>query len=113
MRVLILDDQPGLAQVLALGLRMEGFSVAACTSPHEALKAMGDVDVLVTDYHMPEMTGPEMARRAYAQGWKGSLLIMSGHSPASSESIEDSLVWSILKKPFSTRELAERLRNLA
>jgi len=112
MHVLILDDQPGLAQILALGLRMEGFSVAAFTSPHEALKAIGNVDVLVTDYHMPEMTGVEVARRAYAQGWKGSLLIMSGHSAAFSEGIEDSLVWSILKKPFSTQELAKKLRDL-
>jgi len=113
MRVLILDDQPGLAQVLAVGLRMEGFSVLAFTCPHEALKAMRDIDVLVTDYHMPGMTGPEVARRAYVQGWKGSLVIISGHPETFSEGIENSLVWSILEKPFSTRELAKRLRNLA
>jgi DNA-binding response OmpR family regulator len=73
MHVFILDDQPGLAQVLALGLKMEGFSASAFSCPHKALKAIGkgDVDVLVTDYHMPEMTGLEVVRRAYAQGWKG------------------------------------------
>jgi CheY-like chemotaxis protein len=109
MRILILDDQPGLAQMLALNLRVFGHSAIGFTSPAEALAAIHETDVLVTDYHMPEMTGLEVARRAYDQGWRGSLLIMSGHTKNMGEAIEHPLLHFILQKPFSTQNLIESL----
>lgn len=112
MRLLILDDDPALLHVLALSLRTEGFTVAAFASPHEALKNIDEADVLVTDYHMAEMTGLEVARRAYAQGWRGSLFLMSGRSSAITEPMEHPLLHSLLDKPFSTHDLAEKLRRL-
>jgi len=77
MRVLILADNPTLAHAFASSLGLEGSSVLVLTCPHEALKRIHEADVLVTDYHMPDMTGLEVARRAYDQGWRGSLLLMS------------------------------------
>jgi CheY-like chemotaxis protein len=109
MRILILDDQPGLAEILATSLRSYGYSAKAFTSPLEALKAIHESDVLVTDYHLPGMTGLEMARRAYAQGWRGSLLLMSGHRAAISEVLEHPLLRMILDKPFSTQTLVNAL----
>jgi CheY-like chemotaxis protein len=112
MRILILDDDPAWLYVLALSLRSAGFTVTAFVSPHEALKNIHEADVLVTDYHMPEMTGLEVARRAYAQGWRGSLFLMSGHSCGITEQIEHPLLRSLLDKPFSVRVLVEKLRSL-
>jgi hypothetical protein len=60
---------------------------------------------------MSEMTGLEVARRAYAQGWRGSLFIMSGHFSAITERIEHPLLCSTLDKPFSAHELMEKLRK--
>jgi CheY-like chemotaxis protein len=111
MRILILDDNAALAQILGVSLRSEGHFVLVFTSPQEALIRIHETDVLVTDYHMPEMTGLEVARRAYEQGWRGSLFIMSGHSSAITEPIEHPLLRSILDKPFSPRDLADILRN--
>ena len=68
MRILILDDNAALAQILGVSLRSEGHFVLVFTSPHEALKHIHEADVLVTDYHMPGMTGLEVAKRAYEQG---------------------------------------------
>jgi CheY-like chemotaxis protein len=112
MRILILDDNSALLHVLSLSLRVEGFTVMAFTCPHEALKNIHEADVLVTDYHMPEMTGLEVARRAYAQGWRGSLFLMSGRSSAITEQMEHPLLRSLLDKPFSTHELVEKLHKL-
>jgi DNA-binding response OmpR family regulator len=112
MRILILDDNAALLHVLALNLSAAGFTVTAFGSPREALKNIHEADVLVTDYHMPEMTGLEVARRAYAQGWRGSLFLMSGRSSAITELIAHPLLRSFLDKPFSPRELAEKLRRL-
>jgi CheY-like chemotaxis protein len=109
MRILILDDQPGLADLLALSLREYGYSAVGFTRSADALAALQEADVLVTDYHMPEMTGLEVARRAYAAGWRGSLLIMSGHAAAINEPIEHPLLHFLLNKPFETKALIEAL----
>jgi FixJ family two-component response regulator len=69
-----------VAETLALSLRMSGYPAIGFTRPAEALSAIREKDVLATDYHLPEMTWLELAQRAYAQGWRGSLFIMSGHS---------------------------------
>ena len=110
MCILILDDNRDLTQLLGLSLRGEGFQVMTFTSVIEALKNIHAADVLLTDYHMPEMTGLEVARRAYAQGWRGSLYIMSGHSSAIREQVIHPLLCSILDKPFSPREFSKQLR---
>ena len=109
MRILILDDQPGLAETLALSLRAAGCSAIGFTRPAETLAALREDDVLVADYQMPEMTGLEVARRAYAQGWRGSLLLMSGNPAAIGEAVEHPLLRLILHKPFPVRTLIESL----
>jgi CheY-like chemotaxis protein len=109
MRILILDDQPGLAHLMALNLRARGYAAREFTSAREALLAIHECDVLVTDYHMPEMTGLEVARRAYAQGWRGSLLLMSAQVGTIREVIEHPLLHFILDKPFSAQTLIEAL----
>jgi hypothetical protein len=59
------------------------------------------------------MTGLEVARRAYAQGWRGSLLLMSGHPASIGEAVEHPLLHLILHKPFPTRTLIESLPKLS
>lgn len=113
MRILVLDDHVAQAHMLALSLRAEGFLAVTFTCPHEALKNIREADVLVTDYHLPGMTGLEVARRAYAQGWRGSLFITSGHFAAVAERIEHPLLHGILEKPFSILKLVEKLRDPA
>jgi CheY-like chemotaxis protein len=111
MKILILDDQPGLAETLAVSLCLSGHSATAFTHPHEALEALRDYDVLIADYHMPEMTGLEVARQAHAQGWRGSLLLMSGHSTAIGEPVEHPLLRMILQKPFSSQAVVQALED--
>lgn len=107
MRILILDDQPGLAETLALSLRISGFAAIGFIRPTEALAAIQETDILVTDYHMPEMNGLEVARRAYAQGWRGPVLLMSGHPGQIKEAIDHPLLRLVLTKPFATRDFVE------
>jgi CheY-like chemotaxis protein len=109
MRILILDDQPGFAEMLSLNLRVHGHSATPFTRPREALEVIHGYDVLITDYHMPEMTGLEVARQAFSQGWRGSLLLMSGHPAAIEEVVEHPLLNIILHKPFSSQTLVQAL----
>jgi DNA-binding response OmpR family regulator len=107
MNILILDDQPRLAQMLAMSLCAAGHSAKGFTSVTEALAAIMEADLLVTDFHMPEMTGMEVVRRAYDQGWRGAVLIMSGAPTRIGEPLDHPLVRMGMVKPFATCELVE------
>lgn len=64
-RVLIVDDDRGVCELLEAGLRKKGFTVAWRTSGQEALDLLAgeDFDVVVTDLTMPGMTGVELCVR--------------------------------------------------
>ena len=111
MHLVILDDQPGLAEMLALSLRSLGYSAAGFIHPEEALAALKENDVLVTDYQMPEMTGLEVARKAYDAGWRGSLLIMSGNCDVLNGNIDHPLLRMIIGKPLSISDLVRALEG--
>ncbi len=65
-RVLLVDDDPSLADLMAsqLGDLRETFSIRVETDPNDALEAVesGDIDCVVSDHHMPQMTGLELLR---------------------------------------------------
>src|ERR1017187_7349075 len=100
MRILILDDQAGRADTLALNLRISGHTAIGFTCPDAVLGALQEDDILVTNYHRPETTGLEVARQAYAQGWRGPLLLMSGHPATKGEATGHLLLRFILDKLF-------------
>ncbi|HUB66288.1 MAG TPA: response regulator [Candidatus Methylacidiphilales bacterium] len=111
-RILILDDQPFVAEAMAMSLRANGFAVRSFTSARQALENIENFDVLITDYHMPEMTGLEVAKEAHTQGWRGCLLLMSGHRQILADYKSHPLFQSVLLKPFPTAELVRILREL-
>lgn len=67
MRVLIVDDYPGLVELYDLALRSRGFEVVGAATASEAmtLAASAEVpfDALVLDVQLPDGSGPELVRR--------------------------------------------------
>jgi CheY-like chemotaxis protein len=63
--VLVVDDEYASMEVLALLLIGEGFRVLTASNGEEALERLGEsqVDLVVTDYKMPKMTGSELCER--------------------------------------------------
>ncbi|MBK8172610.1 MAG: sigma 54-interacting transcriptional regulator [Sandaracinaceae bacterium] len=66
--VLVVDDDPEICELVASGLRAEGFWVRASTSPTEALTELTrqTFDAVVTDLQMEEMDGLQFCERALA-----------------------------------------------
>jgi two-component system response regulator HydG len=67
-RVLVLDDEAVMCDLLETGLGERGFEVMSRTSPRDALRCLSteSFDVLVTDLRMRELDGVEMCREALA-----------------------------------------------
>ena len=68
-RLIVVDDDPDIAQLFRVGLMMNGFLVDAFTNPEEALQTLRSnskdcYSLLLSDIRMPEMSGIQLARKA-------------------------------------------------
>lgn len=115
--VLIVDDDPAVLKVAHRVLDRLGFQVTAAHGAPKALEliAEGTVpDVLLTDVTMPEISGPELARRLHAQFPSMPIAFVSGY--AREELLTDGLIgeeFPLVHKPFvaaDLRDVIERLR---
>lgn len=119
MNVLIVDDEPVLAEETAAGLEFVGFRTIIAGSADEALRIVrssNEVGVLVTDLRMPGTNGLHLARQALSARDEANALaivLMTGYS--SDIKIQDGIV--CVEKPFLVNDLErvvrEALKNVA
>ena len=64
--ILVVDDEPGIREMVRAALRYDGHSVVAAASGEEALGILkkDSFDLLVTDLSMPGMSGVDLLRKA-------------------------------------------------
>jgi CheY-like chemotaxis protein len=69
VRVLIIDDEACISDLLAEMLRLLGYAPTQSFSPSVALRELeaGDFDVILSDFRMPQMNGDELYRKAIAR----------------------------------------------
>jgi CheY-like chemotaxis protein len=112
--IVLVDDEKSYADLLA-NMLAENLAcpVFAFTRPREALAAIPSlhVGVVVTDYHMPQMTGFEFVRQASALLPNVPFILISGHSLHldGDELNPGTALRAILPKPFGWRRLAEEI----
>nr|WP_295778492.1 response regulator [Rhodoferax sp.] len=116
-RVLIVDDEPSIRQLVATLLTLEGFDVTTAPDGRAALqRVQADVpDVVISDVRMPYMTGYELlaAIRAHpALGAVRFILLTSstGDDPAAQSAV--AMADACLTKPFTRDLLLDTLRTL-
>ena len=116
MRVLVIDDDARLTAVLERALSEAGHqSEVAHTGPAGLQSAtLGEHDVVVLDWMLPGMPGPEVCRELRRRGVQTPVLLLTART-AVADRIEglDALADDFLAKPFSIDELLARLRALA
>ena len=103
--VLVVDDEPHVLAVIARVLGEAGYDVLATHSPSDALERIRaespEVDLLVTDLRMPELSGVELAVSAREAVPDLAVLFLSGFP----EDIPPDDADSLLTKPFAPEEL--------
>ena len=113
LRALIVDDEPISVMVLRHQIGVLGHGVEACASPLDALTTVGIArfDVVLLDYEMDGMTGPELAAKLRALHGNSAamprLIMVSGHPPDAT--IVNTLVDDWLVKPVRLEQLQRAL----
>ncbi|HEX3275755.1 MAG TPA: sigma-54 dependent transcriptional regulator [Gemmatimonadales bacterium] len=114
MRLLIVDDDAGLRQSLALLLQESGDEVVAEADPEQALSRAGaeSFDLILCDVRMPRMDGLTFLRRYKAGGGQALLIMMSAYGT------EDTALaamregaYDYLHKPFRPDEVTLTVRK--
>ena len=116
MKVLIVDDEPGLRRLISAGLTVRGYEAIEASNGQEALVAIseGRPDVVLLDMAMPVMTGCEMLAilRRRPDFERYVILIMTALADQETRAEVMHLGASvILDKPFPLDELDEAIRS--
>jgi two-component system copper resistance phosphate regulon response regulator CusR len=115
MRVLVAEDDPGLREVLVLGLEDQGYRVDAAERGDDAIDLLKfyDYDVAVIDWRMPGKEGIEVVAWARKHGKPTALLMLTARD-APPDRIQglDAGADDYLVKPFDFGELLARIRAL-
>jgi two-component system response regulator HydG len=110
-RVLVIDDEPSMAEMVADGLSERGYDATSVSAPKEAaalLEAVpSEIDAVVTDLRMPGIDGLEMLSIAKRAAPDRPVIVMTAYSAVDSaiESIRRG-AYHYLTKPFKADELA-------
>ncbi len=115
MRILMVEDDPHIAEVVCDGLRDVGYSVTLAADGEDGLldARLNAYDLVVLDLTLPTMDGIEVARRLRAAGQATPILMLTARATA--RDIIDGLdvgADDYLAKPFGLDELLARVRAL-
>lgn len=113
VRILVVDDDPGLLRTLGIGLRPLGHEVMPAADGRTALQAAheDDPDLVVLDLGLPDLDGVEVLRRLRA--WTQVPIIVLSARAESRDKVEalDLGADDYVTKPFDMEELAARIRS--
>ncbi|GAA3703714.1 response regulator transcription factor [Microlunatus aurantiacus] len=115
IRILAVDDESSLTELLSMAMRYEGWQVSTAASGNEAVKAAREVrpDAIVLDMMLPDFDGLEVMRRVRSED-PGVPVIFLTAKDAVSDRINGLTAGGddYVTKPFSLEEVIARLRAL-
>lgn len=116
MKILIVDDEQDICEVIQFYLSSEGYEVDTANSPKEAFAfALGEYDLILLDVMMDGMSGFEMAKVLRSTPETASVPIIFITAMNSEDSIVQGLDGGgddYLTKPLSLRELRSRIKSV-
>jgi two-component system OmpR family response regulator len=114
-RVLVVDDEPNIADVVSMALRFQGFTVQTAGTGAGAIAAVGSFkpDLMVLDVMLPDMEGFDVAQRLGAQRARVPIIYLTARD-ATEDKIRGLTLGGddYVTKPFSLEELVARVRSI-
>ncbi len=115
--ILLVEDEAAFRDLLLGGLQSNGYTVLVGNNGVDALQVAeqhpGPISLLVTDVIMPQMSGPELAKRLKEMRPEIQVLYMSGYTDDKLGDIsEPDSELALMQKPFYTSELITKIREL-
>ena len=115
MRILVVDDDPGVRSALDRALRLDGYEVTSVADGEAALTslAVAPPDAVVLDLGLPGIDGLEVARRMRVAGDDTPVLMLTARDAVHDRVLGlDAGADDYVVKPFALAELEARLRAL-
>lgn len=117
LRILTVEDEPAVAQLLALLLGGPAAKVTNASDGWMALMKIGAAaepfDVIITDHNMRRVNGLELVRRLRLRKFPGKIIVLSAHlTKENIQAYEELEVDMMLAKPFDVEELQLAMKLL-
>ena len=115
MRLLLVEDEPDAARILAKGLREQAYAVDIAADGEAACyqASVADYDAIILDVMLPVKDGVEVCRQLRREGLGIPILMLTARDGVEARVLGlDSGADDYLQKPFDFRELLARLRAL-
>ncbi|MFC1863342.1 response regulator, partial [Thermodesulfobacteriota bacterium] len=115
-RILFVDDEKGMADVVQPMLETLGYNVTARTSSIEALEAFKnnpqEFDLVITDMTMPNMTGKDLAKELMSIQPDVPIILCTGLSEQIDEVQAKEMGISFMMKPIVLNQMANMIREM-
>ena len=112
-RVLVVDDEPNITELVAMALRYEGFTVKTAATGRGALTAVSQFSpaLVILDVMLPDIDGMEVMKRLNSQGSKVPIIFLTARD-ATEDKVHGLTIGGddYVTKPFSIEELMARVR---
>jgi len=114
-RILVVDDEPNIVDVVSMALRFQGFDVESAGTGTDALGAVASFKphLIVLDVMLPDMEGFDVAQRLGAQRARVPIIFLTARD-ATDDKIRGLTLGGddYVTKPFSLEELVARIRSI-
>jgi CheY-like chemotaxis protein len=108
--ILLVDDDPDVRSVTSMMLSSLGYSVVEAENGDEALKKIDStIELVLTDFAMPNMTGAELAEIVRRDHPELPIMFITGFADIDILDVDQQL---IVQKPYKEEELARKLANV-
>jgi DNA-binding response OmpR family regulator len=115
MKILVVEDETAISDLISLYLRREGFEVAAEADGSEGLRKAesGEFDVIILDVGLPHLDGTEICRTLRAQQMWTPIIFCTARDDEIDRVVGLELgADDYITKPFSPRELVARVKAI-
>ncbi|HLT13865.1 MAG TPA: EAL domain-containing protein, partial [Marinobacter sp.] len=113
--LLLLDDEANILRALTRVLRKDGYRILSTTSVNEAfsLLAENEVQVIISDQRMPEMSGTDFLSEVKAIHPDTVRIVLSGYTDLKSvtEAINQGAIYKFLTKPWDDQQIRDHIKQ--